>query len=185
MKQPLASEIVKTYSQRGPMQQFRLNESNAFHCFRCGQSKKSKLLVTYDSDWDHLLCNGCYGQLHSIYEIKAGSQSEDEKSTELAGLLLSLYNKDQVQEAERLYQLSENRSSLLSGNALRFVATSEHLSQALESVAELDWSPATIGLCKAVETEVIERIVLPLSKRLEGAVIDEDIKEKDIDRDEQ
>lgn len=182
MKQPLASEILKIYPQRGPMQQFRLTELTAFHCFRCGQSKKSKLVVTYDRDWGHLLCNGCYGRLLSIYDIKAGTKSEDEKATELAGILLSLYNKDQVREAEQLYQLAEERASLLSENALRFVATSEHLSRTLESVADLDWSPATIGLCKAVEAEVVERIVIPLSLRLKGVALDADVKDKDIGR---
>ena len=77
--QPLPSDIIKTYPSRGPMQQFRLAEINGFHCFRCGQSKKSKLLVVYAGDWDRLLCNGCYGRLLSIFEIKAGTKSDDEK----------------------------------------------------------------------------------------------------------
>ena len=103
MKRPVATEIVKEYPQRGPMQQFRLGALTAFHCFRCGQAKKSKLLVVYDWNWDRLLCNGCYGRLLSIYEIKAGTKPEDEKASELADLLLSLFSKDQLRENERLF----------------------------------------------------------------------------------
>src|SRR3954454_24092716 len=71
--QPAPSTIVKTYPPRGPMQQFRFAESTAFDCFRCGQAKKSKLITVYRQDWSRRLCNGCYGRLLSIYEIKAGT----------------------------------------------------------------------------------------------------------------
>jgi hypothetical protein len=180
MKQPLQSEIVETYPQRGPMQQFRLIQVTAFHCFRCGNSKKAKLVTAYERDWDRLLCNGCYGRLLSIYEIKAGTQSEDEKATKLADELLKLYNTDQVREAERLYRLREDRAQHLSENALRFVATAEHVSQTLKT--DLDWSPAVIGLCKAVETEIFERILRPLGTRLVGASLDTDTRDKDLGR---
>ena len=182
MKKPLPTEIVKTYPQRGPMQQFRITELTAFHCFRCGQSKKSKLVVVYENDWNRLLCNGCYGRLLSIYEIKAGTKSDDEKATELAEVLLSLLNKDQAREAERLYQLSEKRAVLLSQAALKFVSTSEHLSRVLENVPDLDWSSTTIGLCKAVEIELIERIVKPLLTQTKGLNIEADVKDKDLGR---
>jgi hypothetical protein len=182
MKKPLSTELVKTYSQRGPMQQFRIIELTAFHCFRCGQSKKSKLVVVYENDWNRLLCNACYGRLLSIYEIKAGTRADDEKATELAEVLLSLLSKDQAREAERLYQLSEKRAVLLSEAALKFVSTSEHLSRVLESVPDLDWSPATIGLCKAVEIEVIERILNPLLAQTQGVNVEADVKDKDLGR---
>jgi hypothetical protein len=140
------------------------------------------LIVTYNCNWDHLLCNGCYGRLLSIYNIKAGTQSEDEKATELAALLLSVYDKDQLREAERLYQLREDRAKHLSENALRFVATAEHLSRSLETAADLDWSPVTMGLCKAVETEIIERILRPLSAQLTGEALDADVRDRDLGR---
>jgi hypothetical protein len=182
MKKPLPTEIVKTYPQRGPMQQFRITESAAFHCFRCGQSKKSKLVVVYGDDWNRLLCNGCYGRLLSLYEIKAGTKSDDEKAAELAEVLLSLLNTDQVRDAEWLYQLSEKRALLLSEVALKFVSTSEHLSRVLETVPDLDWSAAIIGLCKAVEVEIIERILNPLLAQTKEVNIDADIKDKDLGR---
>jgi hypothetical protein len=182
MKKPLPTEIVKTYPQRGSMQQFRITELIAFHCFRCGQSKKSKLVVVYENDWNHLLCNGCYGWLLSIYEIKTGTKPDDEKATDLAKILLSLLNKDQIREAERIYQLSEKHAALLSEAALKFVSTSEYLSHVLESVPDLDWSPATIGLCKAVEIEIIERILIPLLAQMKGINIEVDVKDKDLGR---
>lgn len=182
MKRPPATEITKEFPQRGPMQQFRLTSLAAFHCFRCGQAKKSKLLVTYEENWDRLLCNGCYGRLLSIFEIKAGTNSDDEKATALADLLLSLFSKDQLRENDRLYRIAEKRADLLCESTRRFVATSERLSQVLQLDADLDWSPATIGLCKAVETEVVERLLLPLKTLVHGSDLTTDIKDKDLGR---
>ena len=179
---PAPSDIQKDYPPRGPMHQYRLSEATAFHCFRCGESKKSKLLTTYDHDWQRLLCNGCYGRLLSIYEIKAGTESDDDKAASLAALLLSLCDRDQSREAQRLFALSERRAQLLTESSLRFVATSEHLSRVLVSVSELDWSPTTIGLCKAFETEVVARIIAPLSQAVSGVALDSDIRDKDIGR---
>jgi hypothetical protein len=179
---PLASDIIKTYPSRGPMQQFRLTELTAFHCFRCGQSKKSRLLVVYADDWNRLLCNGCYGRLLSIFQIKSGTKSADEKAAELANVLLTLHSKDQINEAERRYRLAETRAETLSRNSMRFIATAEFVSHALLSASELDWSAATIGLCKAVEIEVVERIMRPLAAQLRGVSLDADKNDKDIGR---
>jgi hypothetical protein len=46
----------------------------------------------------------------------------------------------------------------------------------------LDWSSVIIGLCKAVETELVERIVLPLRAVLQGSDLRTDVKDKDIGR---
>jgi hypothetical protein len=164
------------------MQQFRLSALTGFHCFRCGQSKKSKLIVVYAHDWHRLLCNGCYGRLLSIYQIKAGTKSDDERATELADLLLTLYSKDQIREAERRYRLAERRADILSADAMRFIATAEFVSDALKYASDLDWSPATIGLCKAVEIEVVERILRPLAAQLRGVNLDVDKNDKDLAR---
>jgi hypothetical protein len=164
------------------MQQFRLGVPTAFHCFRCGLPKKSKLLVVYDGSWDRILCNGCYGRLLSIFEIKAGTHSDDEKASQLSDVLMSLFSEDQLRESDRLFRIAEKRADFLSDNARRFVATAEHLSQTLQFDTDLDWSPATIGLCKAVETEIIERIIFPLRAILQGMDLSSDVKDKDIGR---
>lgn len=182
MREPTAQEIAKTYPLRGPMQQFRLGRVTAFRCFRCGETKTSKLVTIYGGNWAQALCNGCYGRLLSVYEVKAGTQSDDEKVADLSALLLALYGQERTREAERLFRLSEQRADLLAESSLRFVATSEHLSTTLEVADDLDWSPATIGLCKAVEMELTERIVRPLATELRGQVLESDVKDKDLGR---
>lgn len=72
--EPVPSTVTKTYPQRGPLQQFRFAESTAFRCFRCSNAKKSKLITVYAGDWSRRLCNGCYGCLLSIYDIKGRNQ---------------------------------------------------------------------------------------------------------------
>lgn len=34
-----------------------------FVCFRCKAAKKAKLVAVVSGDWNHLICNGCYGNL--------------------------------------------------------------------------------------------------------------------------
>ncbi|MDB9453118.1 hypothetical protein PN478_09900 [Dolichospermum circinale CS-534/05] len=179
---PILSQIEKEYSPRGPLHQFRFKEAIAFHCFRCGTSKKAKLLTIYGQDWNRRLCNGCYGRLLSIYEIKTGTDDDNEKAEALANLLLSLFNKDQALECQRLFRISEQRALFLSKSTLRFVATAEYVSKSLDGITNLDWSPAIIGLCKAVEMEVVERLVIPLTVLHNSSALDEDVKDKDIGR---
>ena len=142
--EPAPSTVVRTYSQRGPLQQFRFAESTAFSCFRCGESKRSKLITVYGGDWSRRLCHGCYRYLLSVHQIKAGTAADDQR------------------KAERLFKASDGRAESLSAEALRFVATAEHVAGQLEAEPQLEWSPAVIGLCKAVEVEVVRRILQPL-----------------------
>lgn len=179
---PVPSTVTKTYPPRGPLQQFRFAEGTAFNCFRCGGSKKSKLITVYAEDWSRKLCNGCYGRLLSLYEIKAGTAPEDRRAEQLAELLLSLSSADQQREAERLFKTSDNRANALSPEALRFIATAEHVATLLEASAQLEWSPAVIGLCKAVETEVVSRVIRPLAVAAVGHDLSCDKSDKDIGR---
>jgi hypothetical protein len=93
---PVPFEIEKVYPPRGPLQQYRLAQSAAFSCFRCGQPKKSKLITVYRDDWSRRLCNGCYGRLLSIYEVKAGPAPDDERADALASVLMGLVSKDEI-----------------------------------------------------------------------------------------
>lgn len=176
------SPVIKTYPKRGPLQQFRLAATAAFRCFRCGATKKSRLITVYADDWSKRLCNGCYGRLLSIYEIKAGTGSDDEKAEHLAGLLRSLVSLDDQRTAESLLLASDARAKLLSPETLRFLATSEYLADKLGSHEQLEWSPAVIGLCKAVELEIIGQIVRPLAQRTAGVDLSLDLKDKDVTR---
>lgn len=180
--QPVPSNVTKTYPARGPLQQFRFAEATAFSCFRCGQTKKSKLITVYNADWSKRLCNGCYGRLLSLYEIKAGTAADDQRVEDLAAALLSAVTVDEQRQAERLFTASEKRAEQLSGESVRFVATAEHVAAQLQADPQLEWSPAVIGLCKAVEAEVVCRILRPLATRSSQEDLATDRNDKDIGR---
>lgn len=179
---PVPFEIEKTYPPRGPLQQYRLAQSAAFSCFRCSQSKKAKLITIYGEDWAKRLCNGCYGRLLSIYEVKAGTAPDDERADAMAAVLLGLVSKDDVVQAERLLRASEKRAELLSPEAIRFISTSEHVSKHLADQPELEWSPAVIGLCKSVELEAVRLLLRPLASQLVGTDLTADRGDKDYGR---
>lgn len=176
------STVTKTYPKRGPLQQFRFAEGTAFSCFRCGETKKSKLITVYGRDWSKRLCNGCYGRLLSLYDIKAGTGAEDERAEQLAAALLSTVALDDRRQAEHLYRASEKRAERLSPEAVRFIATAEYVAGQLEEAPQLEWSPAVIGLCKAVEAEVVARILVPLASKSSGSDLSADKNDKDIGR---
>lgn len=180
--QPVPSNIIKEFPRRGPLQQFRFKDATAFDCLRCGTSKTSKLITIYNGVWAQRLCNGCYGRLLSLYEIKAGTGPDELKAEQLASALLSAVGADYQRQTERLLKASEMRAEKLSAEPLRFLATSEHVSKQLSADPQLEWSPAVIGLCKAVEAEVIGRIIRPLASQLSGHDLAADRNDKDVGR---
>ena len=117
--EPVPSTVTRTYPPRGPLQQFRFADSTAFSCFRCGNTKKSKLITVYNGNWSKRLCNGCYGRLLSLYEIKAGTAADDERADKLAVALLSMLAVDDQRQAERLFRASQKRAERLSAEAVR------------------------------------------------------------------
>src|ERR1043165_436265 len=181
MPKPLGN-IVKSYPARGPMHQYRFDTGNTFHCIRCGCEKTAKLISILNEDWDKRLCNACYGRLLSIFEIKASDKADTEKVEELSQLLFELTQEDAVRETELRLKVSEQRMRVLSDSALRFLATSETVVSALSSVEGLDWSPAVIGICKALEVELINRFMAPLRDLSKGINFDADLKDKDLVR---
>lgn len=180
--EPVPSTIAKTYPRRGPLQQFRFVDGTAFKCLRCGDTKKSKLITVYMGDWSKRLCNGCYGRLLSLYEIKAGTAPDDQRAEELALALLAAVALDDRRQAERLFRTSETRAEHLSEEGLRFLATAEHVARQLDAAPQLEWSPAVIGLCKAVEIEVVGRILRPLASSSSPEDLAADRNDKDIGR---
>lgn len=180
MSKPLEI-ITKEYSKRGPLSQFRFEKSISFNCFRCGQIKTSKLITTYNNEWDKRLCNGCYGHLLSIYDIKAGQSGIDEKVDKLLEVLIKLVDESKLREQSARINLKSNRTKFLSPTTMRFFATSECVAATLTKETNLDWSPAIIGLCKAFELELIERFINPLKDFCnEIPFLDEDLKDKDF-----
>ena len=180
--EPVPSTVTKAYPQRGPLQQFRFLESTAFRCFRCGASKKSKLITIYQGSWSRRLCNGCYGRILSVYRIKAGDGTNSERSEALASALIESVAKEDQREAERLYRASEARAVHLAPETVRFIATAEHVAAGLQSKSELEWSPAVIGLCKAVELETVARILIPLAESSTGVDLSKEKDDKDLGR---
>lgn len=182
MAKPL-EQITKEYSARGPLMQYRFEKPISFSCFRCGQSKVSKLITIYNNDWSKRICNGCYGRLLSIYEIKKGQQEIDDKVEQLSSLLLKLIDDNKIREQTRRIILKQYKANYLSPSSLRFFATSECVADTLSGEKNLDWSPAIIGLCKAFELELIERFINPLKEISSGLVFSEaDLKDKDFGR---
>jgi len=180
--EPVPSTVTKTYPQRGPLQQFRFAEATAFVCFRCGDTKKSKLITVYGSDWSKRLCNGCYGRLLSLYEIKAGTAPDDQRAEQLAALLLSTVALEEQRQAERIFRTSERRAKHLSAEAVRFIASAEYVAGTLQTEPQLEWSGAVIGLCKAVEAEVVGRVLGPLAAQVSFEDLSADKNDKDLGR---
>jgi hypothetical protein len=180
MPKPL-EKITKVYTSKGPLKQSRFDKTISFKCFRCGQVKVSKLITIYNNDWDRRLCNGCYGALLSIHEIKDGTLSIDEKIEKLTEVLSKLVKEEDIRIQTKKINLQNNKSKSLNTKSLKFYATSECVAEAITKDPNLDWSCAIIGLCKAFETELIERIVNPLKRICIGLNLPEnDLKDKDF-----
>jgi hypothetical protein len=175
-------EVVKTYPQRGPLQQYRLAGATGFTCSRCGIGKTSKLVTTVQDDWDRLLCNGCYGHLLSIWEIKAGSLEDESRDAALLELLAAAAPADEVTRAQSRLIASAPQHGQLSDDAQRMLATAYAVTPALRNATGLDWSVAIIGLCKAVEIEVVHRIAEPLRLATGGQDMTMDAKDNDLSR---
>ena len=136
-----------------------------------------------NGDWSKRLCNGCYGRLLSLYEIKAGTAADDQKAEELAAALFSAVTVDLQRQAENLFRTSEKRAERLSAEAVRFIATAEYVAEKLQADdPQLEWSPAVIGLCKAVEVEIVSRILRPLAVRSSREDLRTDKEDKDFGR---
>lgn len=122
----------------------------------------------YGKDWNSLLCNGCYGYLLSVYNVKAGTDPHDVSADRLAELLLACVSHEAIRQAAERLRLAENRTSVLSPQALRFLATSDYVAGRLDAASDLEWSPAIIGLCKALEVELVRRLIDPLKDVVQG-----------------
>lgn len=177
-----AADLEKDYPIRGPLHQFRFRQAQKFRCFRCGQEKISKLITIYSEDWSRRLCNGCYGYLLSIYELKRETKPEEEKAAELGKRLLDAFNQSQLQEAVRLLKVSEKRSIYLSERSTQFLATAEYVSKTLSQMTDLDWSSAVIGLCKAVEMELVLRLIVPLQSKVPSDALKIDMADRELMR---
>jgi hypothetical protein len=162
------------------MTQYRLDQAMPFACFRCGREKKSRLLTIYGDNWSRLLCNGCYGFLLSVHEIVAGDVPGDEKADRLAALLLELASADDARGVLRRQTYSRDPAAILAPEAARFLGTAEFVAEQLQGQESIEWSPAIIGLCKAVEYEVVARVLEPLRERCALLDLEQDLSDRDL-----
>ena len=100
----------------------------------------------------------------------------------MAKALLSVVDLANQRNAERLFRTSEERAKHLSPEAVRFIATAEYVAGHLQADPQLEWSPAIIGLCTAIEAEIVSRILRPLSAKASGDDLAADKADKDIGR---
>ena len=175
-------EVTKTYAQRGPMRQYRLTASTSFRCFRCGLAKTSKLVTVFRQDWHKLLCNGCYGRLLSLHDIRAESADDSKRADALAEQLLMFASADERRDAMELLRIRANRIDQLSDRSQRLLSTSEFVASHLANATGLDWSAAIVGICKAVEVELVKRLIEPLALECRYADLDRDIQDNDLRR---
>jgi hypothetical protein len=73
-----------------------------------------------------------------LYERKVGTAADDdEKAEELQIALIDAVAIDEQRQAERLFRASEKRAERLSAEAVRFIATAEHVAARLEPSPQL------------------------------------------------
>jgi hypothetical protein len=58
-------QIRKTYDKVGRIQLFALEVLDTRVCAECSEEKTSKKWAVLDGNWDHRMCNGCYGRIRS------------------------------------------------------------------------------------------------------------------------
>lgn len=174
-------DVVKTFTPRGPLHQYRLGHLEEFRCLRCGGSKKSKLVTTADGHPDGYVCNGCYGRLLSLWDLKAGDLPDAERDAAILKLLGAMVPAEAI-EQERLRLAQTTAARRWGDDTQRVVATALAVRDALLNATSLDWSAAVIGLCKGVEIEMGRRLLEPLAEELQGADLGEDLKDKDLSR---
>ena len=159
----LRYDVIKTYAPSGPLRQYRLAASTSFGCFRCGLAKTSRLVTVFREDWNRLLGNGCYGLLLSLHDIRAGSAGDSERADALAEQLLALASEAEQREAMELLRIRSDQVDQLTERSQRLLATSEYVASHLANATDLEWSSAVVCVCKAVEVELVERLIEPVA----------------------
>lgn len=131
------------------------------------RSQDVQVDLRYDNDRERRLCNGCYGQLLAIYEVKMGPLKDDDRSAALGTVLLTFASEAETKTAARRARLREGYESDLDPITVRFIGTGTSVAEHLSEL-DLDWSAAIICLCKALEYELVGRLIDPLRARFGG-----------------
>jgi len=173
---PFRLDVVKHYPPQGSLRQYRLAKATSFTCGRCRGDKTAKLVATVDGAWEPLLCNGCYGWLLSVWKVKASALGESARDAELTRLLREQVTEPQVRRAGTRLGQDDARLARLSPEAMTMLATVEVVVEAFKdrTPTDLDWSAAVVGLCKAVELEVVRLFAVPLRQGTTGVDLSAD-----------
>jgi len=60
-------KIRKGFDKVGRLQLFALVALDSRVCAECGKEKTSKKWAILDGNWEHRMCNGCYGQILFVH----------------------------------------------------------------------------------------------------------------------
>ena len=77
------------------------------------------------------LCNGCYGLLLSLYEIKSGTNTDNERAEALAAFLFEMAASEDVAAPTNFFVHQKSAPERLSAEASRFIATAEFVASQL------------------------------------------------------
>lgn len=132
---PSFVDVDRIYPRRGELQQVRLSRSVTFECLRCARAKTSRLVAKYRNDGGQRLCNACYGQLLSVFEVKRGAHPDDVRAAALSELLLDSASEATAREATRRAGLRLDTEALDARSA-RFVGTSQLIRERMADVVQ-------------------------------------------------
>lgn len=182
------AKIIKHYPPSGNLQLFRYDSSAPFECWRCRQTKVSKLQAIVSLEQSRIICNACYGYLLSLTEIKAQDIEPWLKAEQIHDLTLKEVSaKAAAKAAEKQAQRRKQYWKFLSAEARRFIGTAEYLYEQMADRDDLDFSPLIIELVKSFEHECISGFVEPIKARATRESIAEsevrkDCQDKDLGR---
>jgi len=181
-------KIVKHYAPKGNLQLFRYDSSAPFECWRCRKTKVSKLQAVVSLEQPRIICNGCYGYLLSLAEIKTQDIEPWLKAEQIHNLTLkSVSAKAAAKAAESQAQRRKQYWKFLSIKATRFIGTAEYLYQQMVNRDDLDFSPLIIELVKSFEYECVSGFVEPIkttsaTESITEGEIQRDCQDKDLGR---
>lgn len=170
------SNIVKKYPPVGNLQLVRYETNAPFECWRCRRTKISKLQAIVNLEVPRIICNGCYGLLLSLHEIKAKDIEPWLKANEIHDLTLkNVSAKEAAKSAEKFEARYKKYWKYLSTDSKRFLGTANYLMELLGEHDDLDFSPLIIELVKAYEFECMHGLLNPLRDKVQLEVISSDI----------
>ncbi|MGB8218726.1 MAG: hypothetical protein WCE94_15615 [Candidatus Methanoperedens sp.] len=155
--------IVKRYPPKGNLQLFRYDSNTPFECWRCQETKVSKLQAVVTLKKPHIICNACYGYLLSLAEIKAQDIEPWQKADQIHDLTITQVSERVAASAvEKQEQKHKQYWKFTSREAKRFIGTAEFLYERMLDHDDLDFSGPIIELIKAFEHECVSRFVEPM-----------------------